>query len=207
VYERALRLLLDTLGEQHPVTAITLQNMGVSYGYMGSHDIAIMLYKRALQIFHNTIGLHPRAAVTMTSMGLRYSHNGQNEKAIELFEQVLRIFEHTVGRMHEYTAGAIQNMSTTFFRLGDLLKAEKLILEAVAIREKTVGHDHERTVEARKMLHVIVQKSRPEEFRDSEDDLGINIRMVECITAMGGSGSKLKREVPSRWGLVASHLS
>lgn len=50
VYERALRMRLDTLGEQHPATAVTLQTIGAAYGYMGSHDTAIMLFERALRV-------------------------------------------------------------------------------------------------------------------------------------------------------------
>jgi len=159
VLERALRMRLDTLGEQHPATAVILQSMGAAYSYMGSHDTAIMLYERALRIKKDTLGLHPTTAYTMSSIGAAYGHKGQHKKAIELHEQALRIYERTVGRMHRDAAYAILNMSTAYYNLGDLVKAEELGKEALVIYEKTLGPDHEETKKARDKLDYI-QKAK-----------------------------------------------
>jgi tetratricopeptide (TPR) repeat protein len=159
VFERALRMLLDTLGEQHPATAATLQSMGAAYAYMRSHDTAIMLYERALRILKDTLGLHPTTAAAIQSMGAVYSNEGQEKKAIELYEQALRIFERTVGRMHRDTADAILNMGRAHFNLGELVKAEELVLKAEEIYRETLGQDHEMTKEARDNLSNI-QKAK-----------------------------------------------
>ncbi len=135
-FERALRMRLDTLGEQHAATAVTLQNMGAAYGYMSSHDAAIMLFERALRIKKDTLGLHPSTANTIENMGTRYGNKRQEKEAIELYEQALRIYERTVGRMHRYAAAAILCMSTSYYNLDELVKAEELRREAVAIREE-----------------------------------------------------------------------
>ena len=49
-YERAVRMRLDALGEQHPATAATLASLGTAYGKQGNYDMAIMLCERALRI-------------------------------------------------------------------------------------------------------------------------------------------------------------
>jgi hypothetical protein len=157
VRERALRMLLDTLGEQHPATAFTLTTMGVAYGYMDSHDTAIMLYERALRIKKDTLGLHPETARTIDSMGAAYGDKGQNKKAIELYEQALLIYERTVGRMHRDTARAIFCMSTAYYNLDELVKAEELGREAEDIYRKTLGHDHENTKKARDEMLIILK--------------------------------------------------
>jgi hypothetical protein len=151
----ALCMLLDTLGEQHPATAATLQSMGAAYGEMGSHDTAIMLYERALRIRKDTLGLHPTIAGTIQNMGAVYGDKGQNKKAIELYEQALRIYERTVGRMHRDTADAILHMSTSYAYLGELVKAEKLGREAEEIYRETLGQDNEWTKQARDNLSNI----------------------------------------------------
>jgi tetratricopeptide (TPR) repeat protein len=158
-HERALRMRLDTLGEQHPATAATLQSIGASYSNMGSYDTAIMLGERALRIDKDTLGLHPTTAHTMSNIGAAYGNKEQHKKAIELFEQALRIYERTVGRMHRDAAYAILNMSTAYYNLGDLVKAEELGKEALVIYEKTLGPDHELTKEARHRLDII-QKAK-----------------------------------------------
>jgi tetratricopeptide (TPR) repeat protein len=153
-YERALRLRLDALGEQHPATAATLASLGATYSGMGDRGSAIMLCERALRISKDTLGPHPATADTMSSMGAAYGKKGQSKEAIELFQQALRIYESTVGRMHREAADAIFNMSTAYGKLGDFARAEELGLEAEKIYEETLGKDHEETKMARDNLEI-----------------------------------------------------
>jgi tetratricopeptide (TPR) repeat protein len=159
-YERALRLRLDALGEQHPATAGTLQSLGATYGYMGDQGSAIMLCERALRIYKDTLGPHPDTAGTMSNMGAAYDRKGQSKEAIELYQQALRIYESTVGRMHRHAAEAIHWMSTAYYKLGDFARAEELGLEAEKIYEETLGKDHKETKEARDNLAAIRQKAK-----------------------------------------------
>jgi tetratricopeptide (TPR) repeat protein len=158
-HERALRMQLDTLGEQHPASAETLSAMGVQNSKMGNHDVAIWLQERALRIFKDTLGQHPATAQTMSNMGATYSHKGQHLKAMELYEQALRIYELTVGRMHRQAAGTILSMSSEYGLLGDLLKAKELGQEAVDIYIKTLGPKHEETITARENLGYILMSN------------------------------------------------
>ena len=148
-YERAVRMRLDALGEQHPDTAATLASIGTAYSDKGNYDMAIMLRERALRILKDALGQHPTTAKTMSNIGVAYGNKGQHKKAIELHEQALRIYERTVGRMHRKASYAISCMSSAYYNLGDLVKAEELGKEALVIREKTLGPDHELTKEAR----------------------------------------------------------
>ena len=157
-YERALRMRLDALGEQHPATAATLASLGTTYGNMGDQGSAIMLCERALRIFKDTLGPHPATAFTMSSMGAAYGKKGQSEKAIELFQQALRIYESTVGRMHRDAALAIYNMSVRYYNMGDFARAEELGLEAEDIYTKTLGKDHKLTKMARDDLEITRQQ-------------------------------------------------
>ncbi len=150
VCERAVRMRLDALGEQHPATADSLMSMAGAY--KGNNDMAIMLYERALRIDKDALGQHPSTAATMSNMGTAYSDKGQKKKAIELYEQALGICDRTVGRMHRDAADAIGNMSISYCNLGDFVKAEELGVEALRIYEETLGHDHEMTKMARDEL-------------------------------------------------------
>ncbi len=143
--ERALRMWLDALGEQHPYTPATLAVMGEAYGNKGNHDMAIILCEQALRILKDTLGQHPKTALNMTLMGTSYRKKGQNEMAIELFEQALGIYERTVGMMHRSAAYAVLNMSISYGYLDDFVKAEEMGVEALRIYEETLGSDHKET--------------------------------------------------------------
>jgi tetratricopeptide (TPR) repeat protein len=154
-YERALRMRLDTLGEQHPATACTLGSLGVTYSQMEDIGSAIMLYERALRIFKNTLGSHPATALTMSGIGVQYGKKKRDMEAMKLFEQALRIYESTVGRTHRDAADAIFNMSVSYYTLGDFAKAEELALEAEKIYKETLSKDHEESKKAQKNLAAI----------------------------------------------------
>ncbi len=157
-FERALRLRVDVLGEQHPYTATTLTSTGAAYrddSDFGDLNTAIVLHERALRICKDTLGLHPTTANTMVSMGAAYCKKRQYKEAIELYKQALHIHERVVGWMHRDTARVILNISTAYYDLGDFEKAEELGLEAMDICTKTLGKDHDRTKEARSNLAKI----------------------------------------------------
>jgi hypothetical protein len=145
LYERALRMRLDTLGEHHPATASTL----LSVWNFNTHNV--VMFDRALRIFKATLGQHPATACAMMAIGNQY--DGKN--TIKLFEQALGIYERTVGRMHRFTASAIKCMCEKYYIFGDFVKAEVLGMEALHIFTKTLGHDHKETNEARDILSKI----------------------------------------------------
>ena len=156
-FERASRLRTDTLGEQHPDTAFTLNSMVCCYA--GNVDASFLLHERAMHIFKNTLGQHPATAVSMSFMGVSFVNKKQHRKAVELYEQALRIYERTVGRMHKDAADAIYNMSVSSFMLGDRVKAEELGQEALEIWTLTLGHDSDHAVRARNDL-VVIRKAK-----------------------------------------------
>ena len=62
-YERALAIRLEVLGEQHPDTASSLNNMGYLLQAMGDHAAARPYYERALAIRLEVLGeQHPDTA-------------------------------------------------------------------------------------------------------------------------------------------------
>ncbi len=154
VRERALRLQLDTLGEQHPDTAVTLGSIESAYQMMGSHNTN-MLLERALRIYNDTLGSNPSTLRVVIELSLSVSRNGQLKKAIEMLEQSLHVFERTVGSKHPDAASAMYTMSVLYHNLGEFGKAEELGLEAEDIYSKTLGLNHQETKKARVNLSII----------------------------------------------------
>jgi tetratricopeptide (TPR) repeat protein len=161
-YEKALRIRLHALGEQHPATAVTLMSMGTAYSRKADQQAAIMFYKRALRIYQDTLGMHPATAMVLSSLGAAYDKNGQNNEAIDLYKQALCIYERTVGEMHRDTAQVILNMSTAYAHLQDFVKAEELGQKAVKICRNILDKDHTLYKRAHEELEIIVMlKSIP----------------------------------------------
>ncbi len=163
LFERAHRMHLDTFGEMHPATAVTLENLGAALGIgMGRGHTAIMMYERALRIFKTTLGMHPQTAATMTSLGAAYIEMGQNKKGLELHEQALRIYERTIGRTNHGAAQSISGISREYSKMGNFVKAEQLLLEAAGTLFMTRGFQHEETQDALEGL-LLLKKALPQQ--------------------------------------------
>jgi len=63
-YEKDLKITLATLGENHPSTATSYNNIGSVWKSKGKYDKAIEYLEKALKISINTLGEgHPNVAV------------------------------------------------------------------------------------------------------------------------------------------------
>jgi tetratricopeptide (TPR) repeat protein len=152
--DRALRLLLDTLGEQHVYTAVALASIE-SANNSSNKGKRNTQHGRALRIYNDTLGLHPSTLHIVIDMSKLVAKNGERKKAIEMLEQALHIFERTVGRKHPDAALAIYSMSVEYHNMGEFGKAEELGLEAEDIYTKTLGLNHQETKKARDNLSII----------------------------------------------------
>jgi len=158
VLKRALRMRLDTLGEQHPATASTLTSMGAAHRYMGSHDTAIMLYERALRIKKIHSGCIHTLQATIQNMGAAYCDKGQaRRRRLSCSSKRCAYTSARWAGCISNATGAILYMSVAYYKLGDLVKAEELGREAVDIREKTLGQEDKLTKQAREELLIILK--------------------------------------------------
>ena len=63
-YEKALKIQLATLGENHPSTATSYNNIGLAWKSKGDYDKAIEYYEKALHILHGVFpNGHPNISV------------------------------------------------------------------------------------------------------------------------------------------------
>ena len=63
-YEKDLKITLATLGEKHPSTATSYNNIGGAWDSKGEYDKAIEYYEKALYIFHGVFpNGHPNISV------------------------------------------------------------------------------------------------------------------------------------------------
>ena len=55
-YKKALKIRLKVLGEEHPSTAATYNNLGMAYHSKGDYDKAIEFFEKALNIYEQKFG-------------------------------------------------------------------------------------------------------------------------------------------------------
>jgi tetratricopeptide (TPR) repeat protein len=144
--ERCLAIRLATLGEKHPYTAGTYDNMGGAYDSKGDYDKALEYHGKALAIKLATLGEgHPDTANTYNNMGNAYNSKGDYDKALEYYGKALAIKLATLGEKHPSTADTYNNMGNAYDSKGDCDKALEYHGKALAIKLATLGEGHPST--------------------------------------------------------------
>ncbi|HEY8157465.1 MAG TPA: tetratricopeptide repeat protein [Methylobacter sp.] len=111
--EEALNLRLGLFGEQHPDTALSLDNVAGYYDALGKPAQALKLGEQALQIWRTLFGeQHPDTASSLNNVASYYRALGQIVQALELGEQAWFIRKKLFGDVHPNTVLSNHNLIT-----------------------------------------------------------------------------------------------
>ncbi len=107
-YQRCLDEITSRLGENHPSTATSLNNLAGLYGSQGRYSEAEPLYLRALSIIEQQLGEnHPDTATSLNNLAGFYETQGKYQKAETLAQRALTIYLNTVGEQHPHTLNSL----------------------------------------------------------------------------------------------------
>ena len=78
--------------EGHPDVAESLDNMGVVYGLLGKHQMALKYKLLALEARMELYkGANPKLADSLNNVGVSYDHLGNQQKALEYMLRALEM--------------------------------------------------------------------------------------------------------------------
>ena len=131
--EESLQACRETLGDHHPSTSASINNMGQLLKDMGQLKEAMPLLEEALKARRETLGdRHSDTLASVNNMGRLLLDIGQLKKAMPQLEEALQARRVTLGDRHSDTLASINNM-------GMLLKARGLLAEARPLLEDVGG--------------------------------------------------------------------
>ncbi len=159
LYEQSLEIRRCTLGEDHPDTAMSLDELGGTYNELGDSKQALALHQRALEIRERILGHeHPDTAIGFSHLGITYSTLGDWKQALLPYQRALEIRERVLGHEHPLTAASLNNLGTVYGELGDLEQALLLHQQDLEISERVLGQDHPATAASLNNLGSIYRK-------------------------------------------------
>jgi tetratricopeptide (TPR) repeat protein len=141
--ELALKIRRETLGDQHPDTALSLDHLAMDYGLLGNWSKALEFSLQALAIRRTVLGdEHPETATSLKHVGRQYRELGNFKEALRYDLQALEIQRKVLGENHPETAGSLSGVGVSYGKLGDWDKALEFNLEALEVSRRTLGEQH-----------------------------------------------------------------
>ncbi|GHO53832.1 helix-turn-helix domain-containing protein [Ktedonobacter robiniae] len=149
-YEQAEPLLLNALsiqqsilGENHPDTARTLNDLGDLYFIRGSYKEADSYLQKALSVRQQVSGTnHPDVAETLNRLANLYRTQGNYNLAIPAELEAIKISKAVFGGSNLLVAKSYYNLAKIYEAQGDYQQAEKYCKLALQIQEQLLGETH-----------------------------------------------------------------
>jgi CHAT domain-containing protein len=144
VYEEsALAKCKSEVGEDHPNTLNSMNNLAISYRVIGQNDKALELNEQTLKLRRSKLGEDHLATLnSMNNLANSYSDVGQNDKALALREQTLKLIRANLGEDHPYTLSSMNNLAASYRAVGQNDKALELNEQTLKLRRSKLGEDH-----------------------------------------------------------------
>jgi tetratricopeptide (TPR) repeat protein len=155
---RALALRRRHLGNDHPATLASLNNLATLNWDLGRYDDAEPLYHEALEGRRRILGAdHPETLKSLNNLGFLYQARGRHDEAEPLFKQALEGHRRRLGANHPDTLTNLNNLALLYVACGRYDDAEPLFKEALDGRQRQLGADHPATLRSLNNLAGVYQ--------------------------------------------------
>ncbi|MYQ96644.1 tetratricopeptide repeat protein [Streptomyces sp. SID4946] len=143
----------QVLGDTHPSTLTSRNNLASAYESSGDLKRAIPLYEATLAQHVEILGdTHPSTLTSRNNLAYAYWSSGDLKRAIPLYEATLAQREEILGDTHPDTLTCRNNLASAYWSAGDLKRAIPLFEMALEQRERVLGASHPDTMTGRNNL-------------------------------------------------------
>ncbi|MFF2749520.1 FxSxx-COOH system tetratricopeptide repeat protein [Kitasatospora sp. NPDC058048] len=150
----------QVLGDAHPNTLASRNNLAGAYRAAGDLNRAIPLYETTLAQREQVLGdLHPNTLTIRNNLGYAYALAGYLNHAIPLYETVLAQCEQVLGDLHPNTLATRNNLAGAYESAGDLDHAIPLYETVLAQCEQVLGDLHPNTLTSRNNVAYAYQSA------------------------------------------------
>jgi len=148
------------LGDDHPHTLASRNNLAGAYQAAGRLDEAIPLYEQVLADRMRVLGPdHPHTLTFRNNLAGAYQAAGRLDEAIPLYEQVLADRMRVLGDNHPHTLTSRNNLAYAYQAAGRLDEAIPLYEQVAADSTRVLGPDHPDTLTSRNNLAGAYQEA------------------------------------------------
>ncbi|CCH93196.1 Similar to tr/Q7NLR0/Q7NLR0 (fragment) [Microcystis aeruginosa PCC 9432] len=142
LYNRSLAIIKQQLGDNHPNTATSLNNLALLYRVQGRYSEAEPLYKQALAIRKQQLGdNHPLTAQSLNNLAGLYQSQGRYSEAEPLYKEALAISKQQLGDNHPDTATSLNNLAVLYQSQDDIPQTINYLSQGLAVQEYNLSEN------------------------------------------------------------------
>ncbi|WP_354641079.1 FxSxx-COOH system tetratricopeptide repeat protein [Kitasatospora camelliae] len=150
----------QVLGDTHPDTLASRNNLAYTYRAAGDLARAIPLFETTLTQYEQVLGdTHPDTLTGRGNLAGAYLEAGDLARAIPLFETTLTQYEQVLGDTHPDTLSSRGNLAGAYQAAGNLTRAIPLLETTLTQREQVLGDTHPNTLTSRGNLASAYQEA------------------------------------------------
>lgn len=187
IYSRVLTLQESTIGEIHPNTAATYQDIGLVQAKKCQFDNALRSLQKCLEIQEEVFGGYsPEIAITRSHLGHTIVLRGddgdelmEHRGALQQYRKALVIRERCLGEDHLDVAGSYQNIGESLCKLGDFQGALAAYRESLSILESLLGENHADVAAAHSLLGTVLYQQG--DFQSAMEEYSIALAIREEV--------------------------
>ncbi len=147
LFERAFELRRGALGEEHPDTLTSANNLASNLGALGQYEAARRLNEDTLARRRRVLGEeHPDTLTSASNLAADLRALGQYEAALRLAEDTLVRRRRVLGEEHPDTLTSASHLARYLRALGQYEAARRLNEDTLARRRRVLGEDHPDTL-------------------------------------------------------------
>jgi len=190
---RAVEIRRELLGEEHPDTLMSVNNLASAYYYQGRDPEAERLHRETLDIRRRVLGEeHPDTLASMRNLARTCHAQGRYDEAERLYRDTLAIQRNILGGEHRDTLRSMNDLAAAYQDQRRFAEAEQLHRETLDIRRRVLGEEHLDTLmSVSNLARSYLAQDRPEEAaRLHRETLNIRRRVLgeehpQTLSSMG----------------------
>ncbi|MFB2978105.1 tetratricopeptide repeat protein [Microseira sp. BLCC-F43] len=140
---QAVKIRIDLLGNDNPITAMTINNLAAVYISQSRHSEAEPLLLQALEIIRRTRGEeHREVATCLSNLASLYISQGRYSQAESLLLEALELDKRLLGEEHPELVTDLSNLANFYQSQLRYSEAETLYRQALELGKRVVAHNH-----------------------------------------------------------------
>jgi tetratricopeptide (TPR) repeat protein len=147
LFRSAIEIDKADLGDEHPDTLRSMDNLASTLAEQGEGSLARALQEYVLEVQRRELGEdHPETLRLMNNLALTLADQGDHAGARALQEQVLAVLRSVLGEECPETLTSMNNLALMLLDQGDHPGARALQEQVLAVQRRVLGEEHPDTL-------------------------------------------------------------